>query len=81
VQEDWVLFNRVMNSTMSLRKILTITTLLFGVAYLILPMDIIPDSAGLVGLVDDLLVWLMVLWFLVAMLEGYRNSLIIQRQN
>jgi uncharacterized membrane protein YkvA (DUF1232 family) len=46
VQEDWVLFNRVMGGEMNLRKILTILTIAVGFLYLIIPYDLIPDSAG-----------------------------------
>lgn len=46
VQEDWVLFNRVMSGDLTLRKILTTITICLGVLYLFVPFDLIPDSAG-----------------------------------
>jgi uncharacterized membrane protein YkvA (DUF1232 family) len=75
VQEDWVLFNRVMNGDLTLRKILTIITICLGFIYLILPFDLVPDSVGLVGLFDDVVVWLAIVWFVVALLESYRQNL------
>lgn len=46
VQEDWVLFNRVMSGEMNWHKLLTIVTIAIGFLYLIVPFDLIPDSAG-----------------------------------
>jgi hypothetical protein len=46
VQEDWVLFNRVMGGELNFRKILTILTFAIGFLYLIMPYDLIPDSLG-----------------------------------
>ncbi|ELR14095.1 zinc finger, C3HC4 type (RING finger) domain containing protein [Acanthamoeba castellanii str. Neff] len=80
VQEDWVLFNRVMSGDLTLRKILTTITICLGVLYLFVPFDLIPDSAGLVGLFDDLVVWLAIVWFVVALLESYRQNLAEHQQ-
>jgi len=46
-QEDWVLFWRIMNDHWTLRKLLTILTIVLGLLYLIAPYDIIPDYFGM----------------------------------
>ena len=42
-----------------------------GIAYLFLPIDIIPAVVFPLGLIDDLVLWLVILWYLRSELDKY----------
>eukprot|EP01087_Luapelamoeba_hula_P018962 TRINITY_DN6202_c0_g1_i1.p1 TRINITY_DN6202_c0_g1~~TRINITY_DN6202_c0_g1_i1.p1 ORF type:complete len:252 (+),score=45.70 TRINITY_DN6202_c0_g1_i1:22-756(+) len=59
----------------SMYKVVILASFLVAFLYLIFPMDLIPDSLGLVGLVDDVFVVLAVLWVVITVIEMYRRNL------
>lgn len=42
-----------------------------GIAYLFLPIDLIPPELPLIGLLDDLVLWIFILWYLSSELDKY----------
>ncbi|MDO4869955.1 MAG: DUF1232 domain-containing protein [Bacillota bacterium] len=45
-----------------------------GIVYLFLPLDIIPPFIFPVGIIDDIVVWLLILWYLRHELDKYWNG-------
>lgn len=44
---------------------------IFGIIYLFLPIDLIPPVFFPLGFIDDLILWLLILWILKDTLDGY----------
>lgn len=42
-----------------------------GIVYLFLPFDIIPPFIFPIGIIDDIIVWLLILWYLSSELDKY----------
>ena len=45
-----------------------------GIIYLFLPLDIIPPFIFPIGVLDDIIVWLLILWYLRNELDKYWNG-------
>lgn len=45
--------------------------IIFGIAYIFFPIDIIPVIFGPLCLLDDLLLWVFILWYLSSELDKY----------
>lgn len=45
--------------------------IIFGIAYLILPIDLIPTFIPVIGILDDLALWIFILWYLSSELDKY----------
>lgn len=45
--------------------------IIVGIVYLFLPVDIIPPVIFPFGIIDDLLVWALILWYLSSELDKY----------
>lgn len=48
---------------------------IFGLIYLVLPVDLIPPILGPVGFIDDAILWIWIIW-----LEGYAGSVLAGRK-
>ena len=56
------------DKTVPIRKKLLVV---FGILYLIWPFDVIPNPILLFGIVDDIVLWLFILWYLKDELDKY----------
>ena len=56
------------DKTVPLRKKALVTA---GIVYLFLPLDIIPPIIFPFGILDDILVWALILWYLSSELDKY----------
>ena len=45
--------------------------IVFGILYLFLPIDLIPPVIPLIGFLDDLFLWIFILWYLQKELDKY----------
>lgn len=53
-------------------KFLFYAVLIFVIAYIFMPFDLIPDELGIVGLLDDIMIIIFVGIFFYAVAENYR---------
>lgn len=78
MQEDYQLVRRSFRSTISFRAAVFFS-LAIVVAYCLSPLDLIPDSIPVVGLLDDALIVLAVFW-LWHLLAEYERGFLFPRQ-
>jgi len=45
--------------------------IIFGIIYLFLPVDVIPPILFPIAWIDDLIIWLLILWYLSSELDKY----------
>ncbi len=50
------------------------SAVIFGIIYLLSPLDLLSDPIFGIGLADDLLLWVFLLWYLSDELEQYRGQ-------
>ncbi|MFR6259049.1 MAG: YkvA family protein, partial [Anaerovoracaceae bacterium] len=48
--------------------------IIFGIIYLFLPVDLIPPILFPIAWIDDLVLWLFILWYLSSELDKYWNG-------
>ena len=48
--------------------------IVFGIVYLLLPFDIIPTVLFPVGFIDDLILWIWIIWYLREELDRYAGN-------
>jgi hypothetical protein len=71
IREDYFLFRRLIQERPKLQW-LVLLVVVFAVIYLLSPADLIPDSWGVIGFVDDFIVWLLIVLLFYIMAESYR---------
>jgi uncharacterized membrane protein YkvA (DUF1232 family) len=71
MREDYFLFRRLIHERPHFQWIV-LGVIVLAIIYLLIPTDLIPDSLGLIGLLDDLLIFFVVFLVFYAMAEFYR---------
>eukprot|EP01090_Pellita_catalonica_P008630 TRINITY_DN1971_c0_g1_i4.p1 TRINITY_DN1971_c0_g1~~TRINITY_DN1971_c0_g1_i4.p1 ORF type:complete len:245 (-),score=4.93 TRINITY_DN1971_c0_g1_i4:34-768(-) len=75
-QEDWILLRKMFAERKIIYKVLIFVTMFVGFLYFVAPADLIPDSYGLIGYLDDVCVVLLCFWAIILLLEWYRKKLL-----
>jgi RING finger protein 170 len=84
MREDYFLLRRLIRERPKLQWLI-LGVIIFAIIYFLTPADLLPDSLGLIGFLDDLLIWLLVFLMFYVMAESYRAWLLFdlrrRRQN
>eukprot|EP01111_Echinosteliopsis_oligospora_P018718 TRINITY_DN873_c0_g1_i1.p1 TRINITY_DN873_c0_g1~~TRINITY_DN873_c0_g1_i1.p1 ORF type:complete len:189 (+),score=7.26 TRINITY_DN873_c0_g1_i1:61-627(+) len=78
LRDDLVVWNLMRSGGNTLYSLLTYASLVFATIYLFFPFDLIPDSYGLIGYMDDLALFAGAIWFIIYLVEVYKAKLLRQ---